>query len=156
MTICDSLTGSSKLEIGNIACFTVLAPVLLYSIRWEYLSCQSGQSGQWSVWSPWSLWSLWSVWSPWSVWRVWSVWSPLSVWSGYLDHSCSYSHPVSLVTIFIICTLYNFQFYLARASLDGFSGSLILREALTEPAESLPADKEVTGVGILCRSLTPR
>ena len=45
MTICDSLTGSSKLEIGNIACFTVLAPVLLYSIRWEYLSCQSGQSG---------------------------------------------------------------------------------------------------------------
>ena len=33
-----SLTDSSKLEIGNFACLTVLAPSFLYSIRWEYLS----------------------------------------------------------------------------------------------------------------------
>ena len=52
-----------------------------------------------------------------------SVWS---LWSGQLDHSCSYSHPVSMVTIFIICTLYDFQFYLAHLWTD-FQSSLSKR-----------------------------
>ena len=33
------------LGIGNFACLTVLAPPLLYSIRWEYLSGLSGHPG---------------------------------------------------------------------------------------------------------------
>ena len=33
------------MEIGNFACLAVLAPPLLYSIGWEYLSGQSGLSG---------------------------------------------------------------------------------------------------------------
>ena len=40
-----SLTRWLKLEIGNFACLTVLAPPLLYSIGWEYLSGHPGQSG---------------------------------------------------------------------------------------------------------------
>ena len=43
--VTDSLTDSSKLEIGNFTCLTVLAPPLSYSIRWEYLSDQSGHPG---------------------------------------------------------------------------------------------------------------
>ena len=47
MIVCltHSLTDWSKLEIGNFACLTVLAPPLSYSIRWEYLSDQSGHPG---------------------------------------------------------------------------------------------------------------
>ena len=50
-----SLTDWSKLEIGNFACLTVLAPPLLYSIGWEYLSdlsglsCHPGQSGHFAL-----------------------------------------------------------------------------------------------------------
>ena len=40
--ISDWLTHSSKLEIGN---FAVLVPPLSFSIRWEYLSGQSGHPG---------------------------------------------------------------------------------------------------------------
>ena len=36
----------NKLEIGNFACLTVLAPPLSYSIRWEYFSGQSGHPSQ--------------------------------------------------------------------------------------------------------------
>ena len=39
-----SLTDSLKLEIGDFACLTVVAPPLSYSIGWEYLSGQSGLS----------------------------------------------------------------------------------------------------------------
>ena len=42
-SLTDWLTDSSKLEIGNFACLTVLAPK--YSIGWECSSSQAGQSG---------------------------------------------------------------------------------------------------------------
>ena len=44
MIVTHSLTDSSKLEIGNFACLTVLAPPK-YSIGWECSSSQAGQSG---------------------------------------------------------------------------------------------------------------
>ena len=45
MIVTYRLTDSLKLEIGNFASLTIPAPPLSYSIRWEYLSGQSGQSG---------------------------------------------------------------------------------------------------------------
>ena len=41
----SSLTGSSKMDIGNFVYLTVFAPPLSYSIQWEYFSGQSAQSG---------------------------------------------------------------------------------------------------------------
>ena len=37
-SLAGSLTHSSKLEVGNFACLTVLGPAFSYSIQWEYLS----------------------------------------------------------------------------------------------------------------------
>ena len=39
-SLAGSLTHSSKLEVGNFACLTVLGPAFSYSIQWEYLSGQ--------------------------------------------------------------------------------------------------------------------
>ena len=77
MVVTGYLTDSSKLKIGNFVCLAVLAPSLSNSIRWEYLSGQSGPPGLSGLsglshpglssgsghlgGSGLSLWSLWSV-----------------------------------------------------------------------------------------------